>query len=212
MALAFLGSSLGNLGRYEQDEFIALLADTSRRRLPPRRASTSPRTRATLEAAYDDAAGVTAGFTRNLFARMNRELGTNVPRDSVRHVAIYNERLERIEIYAEVTEEATAARGRPRPHLPLGPRRAHPHRAQLQVPARARPTAAIARHGFVPVWNAADDGARLRPVPLPPLAPPRRPRAARAARWEALLTSMRARTQDLWRRSATRTSSASTAA
>src|SRR3569623_670471 len=82
--LAFLGSSLGNLGWRAHTEFCASVA-----------AALSPgdhfligvdlvKDAALLEAAYDDAAGVTAAFTRNLFARMNRELGTDVPLDSGR--------------------------------------------------------------------------------------------------------------------------------
>src|SRR5439155_662164 len=51
----------------------------------------------TLEAAYNDRAGVTAAFTRNLFARMNRELGTQLDLEAIEHVAHYNDRLDRIE-------------------------------------------------------------------------------------------------------------------
>src|SRR5437763_805203 len=76
MVLAFLGSSLGNLGHHQQDEFLDLLAD----HLAPDDfflvGLDFAKDAATLEAAYDDAAGVTAAFTRNLFVRMNRELGT----------------------------------------------------------------------------------------------------------------------------------------
>jgi L-histidine N-alpha-methyltransferase len=51
---------------------------------------------AVLEAAYDDAAGVTAAFTQNLFVRMNRELGTRLDLDAIEHVALWNERRDRI--------------------------------------------------------------------------------------------------------------------
>ena len=40
--------------------------------------------RAVLEAAYDDAQGVTARFNRNLLARINRELGADFDLDAVR--------------------------------------------------------------------------------------------------------------------------------
>lgn len=53
-----------------------------------------------LEAAYNDAAGVTAAFTRNLFARMNRELGSGIDLDAVQHMARYNAGKEQIEIDA----------------------------------------------------------------------------------------------------------------
>src|SRR5207245_6200018 len=55
--------------------------------------------RATLEAAYDDAQGVTAQFNRNLLARINRELGGHFELDSLAHRAVYNEELGRIEMY-----------------------------------------------------------------------------------------------------------------
>lgn len=44
---------------------------------------------ATLEAAYDDAQGVTAEFNRNVLAVLNRELGANFPLDAFAHVARY---------------------------------------------------------------------------------------------------------------------------
>ena len=56
--------------------------------------------RETLEAAYNDRAGVTSAFTKNLFARMNRELGSEIELDQVEHVAFYNDAQRRIEIYA----------------------------------------------------------------------------------------------------------------
>lgn len=52
-----------------------------------------------LLAAYDDAQGVTADFTLNLVHRMNRELGGNLDIGAFEHMAVYNEKLGRIEIY-----------------------------------------------------------------------------------------------------------------
>ena len=50
-------------------------------------ARTSSRTRATLEAAYNDSAGVTAEFNKNVLAVLNRELGADFDIDSFEHVA-----------------------------------------------------------------------------------------------------------------------------
>jgi L-histidine N-alpha-methyltransferase len=105
LQLAFLGSTIGNLDVAETERFLALTA-----------ASLSPgdtfllgldlvKSPVVLEAAYNDAAGWSARFTLNLFARMNRELGAGVPLDAVEHVAFYNDRLERIEIYARFLRE-----------------------------------------------------------------------------------------------------------
>src|SRR5207245_7665888 len=52
----------------------------------------------TLEAAYNDRAGWSAAFTKNLFARMNRELGTRLDLGAIEHVAYYDGRLDRIAI------------------------------------------------------------------------------------------------------------------
>ena len=46
--------------------------------------------KATLEAAYDDAAGVTAKFNLNLLERMNRELGADFKPERFRHKAFYD--------------------------------------------------------------------------------------------------------------------------
>ena len=51
-----------------------------------------------LEAAYNDAAGVTAQFTKNLWSRINRELGAEIDTDEIEHVAIWNDASSRMEI------------------------------------------------------------------------------------------------------------------
>ena len=52
-----------------------------------------------LEAAYNDGAGVTAEFNRNLLVRVNRELGANFEVAQWRHRAIYNAAEGRIEMH-----------------------------------------------------------------------------------------------------------------
>lgn len=54
---------------------------------------------AVLHAAYNDAAGVTAAFNRNLLARANRELGADFDLDGFAHYAPYNIAAQRIEMY-----------------------------------------------------------------------------------------------------------------
>ncbi len=53
-----------------------------------------------LGAAYNDAAGVTARFTKNYFARINRELGANIDLDAIEHVEIWRPEARRMEILA----------------------------------------------------------------------------------------------------------------
>jgi dimethylhistidine N-methyltransferase len=52
-----------------------------------------------LLAAYDDAAGVTARFNRNLLARINRELDGDIPTEVFAHEARWNDPFARIEMH-----------------------------------------------------------------------------------------------------------------
>ena len=54
---------------------------------------------AILHAAYNDAAGVTAAFNKNLLARANRELDAGFALDGFAHYAPYNPQCQRIEMY-----------------------------------------------------------------------------------------------------------------
>jgi L-histidine Nalpha-methyltransferase len=52
-----------------------------------------------LERAYDDSAGITAEFNRNLLRRLNREFGANFDLDAFEHVAYYHRERGRIEMH-----------------------------------------------------------------------------------------------------------------
>ncbi len=52
---------------------------------------------AVIEAAYNDLAGVTAAFTLNLLARLNREIGSDFDLDGFHHHAVYSRERMRIE-------------------------------------------------------------------------------------------------------------------
>jgi len=56
---------------------------------------------AVLDAAYNDAAGITAAFNMNLLARLNRELGADFDLAAFRHRAFYDAALGRIEMHLE---------------------------------------------------------------------------------------------------------------
>ena len=60
-----------------------------------------------LIAAYDDPEGVTAQFTLNLLARINRELDADIPVDAFRHEARWNDILSRIEIHLVARREVS---------------------------------------------------------------------------------------------------------
>ena len=107
LVLIFLGSTIGNLNPQETADFLDRVS-----------ASLTPgdhfllgvdlvKDIRTLEAAYNDAAGWSAAFTKNLFRRMNRELGTRLDLDAIEHVAYYCMQYDRIEIYARFTHDQT---------------------------------------------------------------------------------------------------------
>lgn len=60
-----------------------------------------------LIAAYDDPEGVTAQFTLNLLARINRELDGDIPVRAYRHEARWNDILSRIEIHLIATRDVS---------------------------------------------------------------------------------------------------------
>lgn len=64
---------------------------------------------AVLNAAYDDAAGVTAQFNLNILRRMNRELGGDFDLAAFRHRAFYNAADHRIEMHLESTKPQTVS-------------------------------------------------------------------------------------------------------
>lgn len=93
----FPGSTIGN---FEPDEAVKLLRQM-RAQIGPHGAALIgvdlKKDRAELEAAYNDAAGITAEFTLNLLARCNRELGADFDLAAFRHRARWNALAGRIE-------------------------------------------------------------------------------------------------------------------
>lgn len=101
----FPGSTIGNLGHADAVDLLRAL----RRSLGP-----DPRmiigidTRKNprlLEAAYDDAAGVTAAFNLNLLHRINRELGGDIEIEAFEHRAVWHDGLGRIEMHLLATRD-----------------------------------------------------------------------------------------------------------
>ncbi|MET3651332.1 L-histidine N(alpha)-methyltransferase [Dyella japonica] len=60
---------------------------------------------ATIEAAYNDKAGVTSEFTLNMLVRLNREIGSDFDLSSFRHRAHYNAMAGRIETFIVSTRD-----------------------------------------------------------------------------------------------------------
>lgn len=94
----FLGSSIGNFSQEDAGEFWQMMADNLAEGDYVLLGVDLVKDPDVLEAAYNDAAGVTAAFTKNVFARMNRELDAGVDMDNIQHVATYNPDRQRVEI------------------------------------------------------------------------------------------------------------------
>jgi L-histidine Nalpha-methyltransferase len=104
---AFLGGTIGNFDVIQRRDFLIglgkimgaddrLLLGTDLIKEP-----------STLLAAYDDAAGVTAAFNRNVLHVLNRELGADFVPDHFDHVARWNQPEERIEMWLRSTRQQT---------------------------------------------------------------------------------------------------------
>jgi dimethylhistidine N-methyltransferase len=105
--LLWLGSNVGNFGRGEAARFLRSVRATMTARDRLLMGVDLRKSRAVLEAAYDDAAGVTARFSLNLLSRINRELGGDFDVKAFAHRARWHERLGRIEIRLESLKEQT---------------------------------------------------------------------------------------------------------
>ncbi len=99
--IAFLGGTLGNMVPAERAEFLSGIADV----LEPGEhlllgvgLVIDP---AVLVPAYDDAAGVTAQFNRNVLQVLNSQLDADFPVDEFRHVALWDAGNEWIEMRLE---------------------------------------------------------------------------------------------------------------
>ena len=100
----YIGSSIGN---FEPPDAIRMLRRI-RQTLRPGDAlllgadfAKSPKI---LLPAYNDSQGVTTAFNKNILARLNRELDADFNLDLFRHIALWNRRQFRMEIYLESTQ------------------------------------------------------------------------------------------------------------
>lgn len=94
----WLGSNVGNFHRPDAVSFLARVRATMRPGDRLLMGVDRRKDRATLEAAYDDPAGVTAAFNMNMLARLNRDFGARFELDAFRHRAVYDEAAGRVEM------------------------------------------------------------------------------------------------------------------
>jgi len=96
--VAFLGGTIGNLAPTERAKFLTDLASGLSEGEHLLLGTDLVKDRDRLVAAYDDAAGVTAAFNRNVLAVINRSLDADFVLDRFEHVAIWNDDEEWIEM------------------------------------------------------------------------------------------------------------------
>jgi dimethylhistidine N-methyltransferase len=107
LLVMFLGSTIGNFDRRCAAEFLVEVRD----RLRPGDAlllgADLVKPVDQLLAAYDDPAGVTAAFNRNMLGRINRELDAGFDPRAFAHEARYDEREHRIEMHLRAARAHT---------------------------------------------------------------------------------------------------------
>src|SRR5450432_1386658 len=165
----FLGSNVGN---YDPPRAVELLTAV-RRQLAPgdgflvgvdRRKSP-----ALLLPAYDDDVGVTERFSKNVLARLNRELGATFDLDRFRHVVVWNARASRVDLYLEsaIAQRVAIDALGVKVHLAA---RERIHTESSYKLTDARVGQLLTRGGFVPEATWTDErhlyGVHLARVPL----------------------------------------------
>jgi len=110
-AIFFPGSTIGNFTLAEARDFLRLARTQAGTGGAMLVGVDLKKDAAILDAAYNDAQGVTAEFNLNLLARINRELGADFDVSAFRHHAFYNADLGRIEMHLVSTRRQKVAVG-----------------------------------------------------------------------------------------------------
>jgi len=96
--VAFLGGTIGNLNPAQRARFLFDLNCTMSSDDSLLLGADLVKDRGRLVSAYDDAAGVTADFNRNVLHVLNEQLGGDFDPERFRHVALWNEEEQWIEM------------------------------------------------------------------------------------------------------------------
>lgn len=105
----FPGSTIGNFRPEEAGAFLRRIANLAGQNGGLLIGVDLQKDPKVIEAAYNDAQGVTAQFNLNLLVRANRELGADFDLNKWRHQAIYNTGEGRIEMYLISDAEQTVS-------------------------------------------------------------------------------------------------------
>jgi L-histidine Nalpha-methyltransferase len=105
----FIGSSIGNFDDPEAVRLLAGVHDALGPRTSLLLGTDLKKSADVLVRAYDDRAGTTAAFNKNILVHINRELGAHFDPDRFRHVARWNDGASRIEMHLESIGEQSVA-------------------------------------------------------------------------------------------------------
>ena len=97
--VVFLGSSIGNFEPTEAKSFLKVVADRLNKGDLLLVGFDLHKNQKILNAAYNDAAGITAKFNLNILHRINKELGGEFDLHLFKHHAFYNRHKRRIEMH-----------------------------------------------------------------------------------------------------------------
>lgn len=103
LLVLFLGSTIGNFDRAAADQFVRAVREILRPGDALLLATDLEKPVPMLLRAYDDFAGVTAAFNKNLLARINRELGGDFDLGRFEHAVRYDEAERRVEMHLRST-------------------------------------------------------------------------------------------------------------
>jgi L-histidine N-alpha-methyltransferase len=103
--IAFLGGTIGNFRPAARRSFLARIATLMYPGDTFLLGTDLVKDREVLESAYDDSAGVTAEFNKNVLAVLNRELDANFDLDEFEHVAFWDADNEWIDIRLRALSE-----------------------------------------------------------------------------------------------------------
>jgi dimethylhistidine N-methyltransferase len=150
------GSSIGNFSPPEARRFLRQLADSMDASGGLLIGVDLVKEKALLDAAYDDALGVTAAFNRNLLRHVNVRLDADFTIGDWRHVAFYNETDGRIEMHLEARRDVDVGWpegvGRQVRHFVAG-ERIHTENSYKYSPQAFRALLTAAGFGDIRMWT-----------------------------------------------------------
>lgn len=152
------GSSIGNFTPEEATRFIATLrAHCTRKGCGLLIGVDGKKEKARLDAAYDDALGVTAAFNRNALLHLNRRFGFDFALDGFIHRGFYNEALGRVEMHLESVAEQEVRLGSERRRFAAG-ERIHTENSYKYRRAEFEALLKDAGFGSLLSWSSPDGG------------------------------------------------------